>query len=142
MTQDQGSPHDQPTVCLITGSTRGLGRAVAEELARRGILVIVTGRDPDAVAQSSAEIAEVGSVWALPGSLDVADRAGVETAATLVADRFGKLDILINNAAAFVDWSESASAADLDRSHEVMDTNLYGPWNMIQRFLPLLSKSA
>ena len=54
----------------------------------------------------------------------------------------GRLDILINNAAGFVDWSELASSADLEAADRVMQVNLYGSWRMTQAFLPLLRASA
>jgi NAD(P)-dependent dehydrogenase (short-subunit alcohol dehydrogenase family) len=114
---------------------------VAEEMARRGVTVIVTGRDPAAARAEAEAIKSVGAAWALPTPLDVAVRRDVDAAAAAVRRQFGTLDILINNAAAFVDWSESASAADLERSRSVMETNLYGPWNMVQAFLPLLRTS-
>lgn len=136
------TPEALGKVCLVTGATRGLGRAVAEEMARRGATVIVTGRDPAAVRTVVDEIEAVGNAWALPTSLDVATRSDVDAAAAAVSDHFGTLDILINNAAGFVDWTETASGADLHRSRQVMDTNLYGPWNMIQAFLPLLQTSS
>jgi NAD(P)-dependent dehydrogenase (short-subunit alcohol dehydrogenase family) len=50
----------------------------------------------------------------------------------------GRLDVLVNNAAAYVDWSETVSGADLEVSKAVLETNLYGPWRMVQAFLPLL----
>jgi NAD(P)-dependent dehydrogenase (short-subunit alcohol dehydrogenase family) len=140
-TADQ-TPGAGDVVCLVTGATRGLGRAVAEEMARQGATVIITGRDLDAVQVTVEEISAVGSAWALPTPLDVAVRSEVDAAATTIGEHFGTLDILINNAAAFVDWSESASAADLEQSRLVMETNLYGPWNMIQAFLPLLRMSS
>jgi len=128
-------------ICLITGSTRGLGRAVAESMARRGGLVIVSGRDAGAAVRVATEIGVFGASVALSGTLDVAQRDNVDRAASWVRDRFGKLDVLINNAAAFVDWTETASVADLQLSRAVMETNLYGAWNMIQAFLPLLELS-
>jgi NAD(P)-dependent dehydrogenase (short-subunit alcohol dehydrogenase family) len=111
-------------------------------MARNGATVIVTGREPTAVQAAVEEISAVGSAWALPTPLDVAGRSDVDAAATAVREAFGTLDILINNAAAFVDWSETATAADIDQSRKVMDTNLYGPWNTIQAFLPLLETSS
>lgn len=101
-------------------------------MARQGATVVVTGRDPTAVWSAVDEISAVGNAWALPTPLDVAIRSDVDAAAAAVGDHLGTLDILINNAAGFVDWTESASADDLDQSRLVMDTNLYGRWNMIQ----------
>ncbi len=128
-------------ICLVTGATRGLGRAVAAEMVRQGMTVVVSGRDPVAVRSVVEELAPIGNAWSLPTSLDVAVRSEVDAAAGLVRDQFGKLDILINNAAAYADWSELPSTADLERARSVMDVNLFGPWNMIQAFLPLLNAS-
>jgi NAD(P)-dependent dehydrogenase (short-subunit alcohol dehydrogenase family) len=66
--------------------------------------------------------------------LDIADPESVYRAATLWAEDIGLLDILINNAAAYVDWSEMASTADLDAAERVMQVNLFGSWRMIQAF--------
>jgi len=49
--------------------------------------------------------------------------------------------VLVNNAAAYADWTETATGAGLAASRAVMDTNLYGTWRMIQAFLPLLRRS-
>jgi NAD(P)-dependent dehydrogenase (short-subunit alcohol dehydrogenase family) len=49
--------------------------------------------------------------------------------------------VLVNNAAAYADWGETATGADLAASRAVMDTNLYGTWHMTQAFLPLLRRS-
>jgi len=132
---------DRP-VCLVTGATRGLGRAVAEAMGRAGVTVMVSARDPAAAAQVVEELREAGDVRALPVALDVAERSSVERAADTVRTDLGRLDILINNAAAYVDWTETASTADLASSRAVLDTNLYGAWNTIQAFLPLLRLSA
>lgn len=49
--------------------------------------------------------------------------------------------MLVNNAAAFVDWAETATGADLDAAHQVMEVNLFGAWRLTQALLPLLRKS-
>jgi NAD(P)-dependent dehydrogenase (short-subunit alcohol dehydrogenase family) len=136
-------PWTEPPVCLITGSARGLGRAVARALAQRGATVLLSARDSATAAAAAAALAGEGSgaPQSLPQGLDVANRASAEAAATAIQNSYGRLDMLVNNAAAFVDWAETATAADLSRSRAVMDTNLYGPWNMIQAMLPLLRAS-
>ena len=53
----------------------------------------------------------------------------------------GRVDVLINNAAATPDWSETAGTADLRTARAVMETNLFGPWRVVQAFLPLLRRS-
>jgi NAD(P)-dependent dehydrogenase (short-subunit alcohol dehydrogenase family) len=127
-------------VCLVTGSARGLGRAVAEALARRGATALISARQHAEAEAVAAEFGEEGLV-ALETDLDVADLRSAETAAATIGHRYGGLDVLVNNAAAYVDWGETCSRADLDRSRAVMDTNLYGAWNTIQAMLPLLRSS-
>jgi NAD(P)-dependent dehydrogenase (short-subunit alcohol dehydrogenase family) len=58
-----------------------------------------------------------------------------------IEDGFGRLDVLVNNAAAYVDWSETALSADLEAAHEVLETNLFGAWRTCQVFLPLIQHS-
>src|ERR1700750_678074 len=126
--EDMAWPWDEPPVCLVTGSAQGLGRAVAEALAQRGAMVIVSARDPAKAAATAAQIAGAGDLRPLPVGLDVADRASVDAAATAIADLRGRLGVLLHHPAAYVDWAETATGADLARSRAVMDTNLYGAW--------------
>ena len=129
------------TVVLITGATRGLGREVARQLAQRCATVLVSARDPAKADQTAAELGQAGDVRALSVGLDVNEERTVrETAAALRRDP-GRLDVLINNAAAYVDWTELATAADLSASERVLSTNLFGPWRTIQALLPLLRES-
>ena len=74
--------------------------------------------------------------------LDVTDAESVRAAADELANDPGRLDVLINNAAAYVDWSEMGSTADIDASKAVMETNLYGGWRVTQALLPLLRRSS
>lgn len=82
---------------LVTGSTRGIGRTVAEWLAREGASLVVSGRDAGAVAAAAAELGELGvetlGIAADLGRVDEAHRLGEEALA-----RTGRLDILVNNA--------------------------------------------
>jgi NAD(P)-dependent dehydrogenase (short-subunit alcohol dehydrogenase family) len=73
--------------------------------------------------------------------LDVTDRASVADAADWTRQRYGKLDVLVNNAAITYDTWQRAVTADLAVVREAAETNLYGPWLMVQEFLPLLRNS-
>ncbi len=126
-------------VALITGAGHGLGLEVARQLATTGAHVIIAARD--ATAAADAARTQPG-VSALQVGLDVADADSVAATVSALADGPGRLDILINNAAAYVDWTETASAADLDASAAVMAVNLYGAWRITQALLPLLRQSA
>ena len=118
-------------VVLITGAAKGIGREVARQLAERGDTVIVSARDA-ARAQSVADELGVRGL-----ALDVTDEASVAAA----AEALDGLDVLVNNAAAFVDWTEMATAADLATARSVLDTNLLGSWRVTQALLPLLRRS-
>ena len=78
---------------LITGGTRGIGRAVAEAFAGAGALVCVSARDVDEVARTAAELGGVG----LAG--DVADPEHLRELTELALRTFGRIDVVVNNAA-------------------------------------------
>jgi NAD(P)-dependent dehydrogenase (short-subunit alcohol dehydrogenase family) len=124
------------TVSLVTGANRGIGLEVCRQLAAAGHDVLLTARDAAAAATAAR------AVGASPLRLDVTDPASVAEAVTAVRDRYGRLDVLVNNAAITYDTWQRATTADLDVVRQAAETNLYGPWLMIQRFLPLLRDSA
>jgi NAD(P)-dependent dehydrogenase (short-subunit alcohol dehydrogenase family) len=123
------------TVSLVTGGNRGIGREVGRQLAERGHAVVLTARSADAAATAAR------AVNAEPLPLDVTEPASVAAAARWVSDRYGKLDVLVNNAAITYDTWQHAAGADLAVVREAAETNLYGPWLMVQEFLPLLRAS-
>lgn len=132
---------DQRPVALITGATRGIGREVAAQLATGGYAVLIAARNVEAAVETAASLRAHGDVTGLPVALDVSEPASVAAAADVIRANPGRLDVLVNNAAAYVDWSEFASSADLDRAAAVIDTNLFGAWRMVQATLPLLRVS-
>ena len=127
-------------IALVTGASHGIGLEVVRQLAEKGMIVMLTARDKEKGQVAAQKLADEGlDVHFL--QLDIADPASVQGAASQVNDGYGELDVLVNNAAAYADWSETASGADLAHTQEVMNTNLFGAWRMVQAFLPLLKKS-
>ena len=126
------------TISLVTGANRGIGREVCRQLAELGHTVILTARDPSAAAEAAQA---APAIRAEPLQLDVTDPASVTRAARWTQERHGKLDVLVNNAAITYDTWQRAVSADLAVVREAAETNLYGPWLMIQEFLPLLRHS-
>src|SRR5262245_29408607 len=120
------------TVALVTGGNRGIGREVCRQLAEHGYDVVLTARSASAAAEAAR------AVGAEARQLDVADPASVAAVARWVADRRGRLDVLVNNAAITYDTWQRAIDADLAVVREAAETNLYGSSLMVQRFLPLL----
>ncbi|MFF5212950.1 SDR family oxidoreductase [Streptosporangium sp. NPDC000396] len=129
------------TVSLVTGANRGLGREVCRQLGELGHAVILTGRSLNAARSAAEEMASAG-LDVEPLALDVADPDSVAEAARAVKERYGRLDVLINNAAITYDTWQRASSADLDVVMEAAQTNLYGPWRAVLAFLPLLRVSS
>ena len=126
------------TVSLVTGGNRGIGREVCRQLAERGHTVLLTARSAEAAATAARATGVSGTE---PLRLDVTDPASIAVAARQVGERHGRLDVLVNNAAIDYDTWQRAIDADLAVVREAAETNLYGPWLMVQRFLPLLRAS-
>ena len=82
---------------LVTGASRGIGRAIALGLAAEGVNVVLNGLNPEGLAAAAKEVAERG-VRAVPLAADVSDPRAVEEMFGKVKDLFGRLDILVNNA--------------------------------------------
>jgi NAD(P)-dependent dehydrogenase (short-subunit alcohol dehydrogenase family) len=138
----------QQTIALVTGANKGIGRAAAEQLAALGMTVLVGARDPQRGEEAAAALrAAGGDVHAV--TLDVTDRATVREAAEQVQERFGRLDVLINNAgitgsgqvAPGDATDQIPSSVDLDMVRAVFETNVFGLIAVTNAMLPLLRRS-
>jgi NAD(P)-dependent dehydrogenase (short-subunit alcohol dehydrogenase family) len=109
-------------VAVVTGSSRGIGRAIAEGLASAGAAVVVNGRDPEAAQTVAGVIAAAGGK-SLAVSADVSQAAEVERLIDVTASTFGRLDILVNNAgiSPYYKPAERMTEAEWD---DVMRVNL------------------
>jgi len=116
-------------VALVTGGTRGIGRAVATTLAAHGLSVALTGRDEERSQQAASEIGHE----AMGVAMDVTDRASVDEAIKRVTEKHGRVDILVNNAGITRDGLfMRMQAADWNA---VMETNLTGLYHCSQAVL-------
>jgi len=110
-------------VALITGGSRGLGLLIARELAREGCSIAICARDERELARARDDLAARGARIAA-FRCDVSDREQVETLVRLVTDRFGRIDILVNNASIIqVGPLESMTVGDFERA---MAVNFWG----------------
>jgi NAD(P)-dependent dehydrogenase (short-subunit alcohol dehydrogenase family) len=130
------------TIALITGANRGLGLAVARQLALTGAHAIIASRDLARGELAAASMRHDG-LAATAVQLDVASASSVEAAASQIDDRFGRLDVLVNNAGILPEATAPmpASPLDVDLFARTFDTNLFGAVRMIQCFLPSLQRS-
>jgi NAD(P)-dependent dehydrogenase (short-subunit alcohol dehydrogenase family) len=130
-------------VALVTGVGKptGIGYALCEKLAQRGISVVLTARQAQAASELAAQLNASYPGFVVAQALDITDPGQVRNLSDMVETRFRKLDILINNAAAMSPYGERAASADLNTVRTLLDTTLMGTWLMCEACLPLLRKS-
>ena len=129
------------TVALITGANKGLGREIARQLAERGGTVLLGARDPARGAAAAAELTAAG-LAAVAVRLDVTDAATIAAAAADIDRRYGRLDVLVNNAGITGGPGAAPSATPPDQLREVYETNVVGVVAVTNAMLPLLRRSA
>ncbi|SEN41217.1 3-oxoacyl-[acyl-carrier-protein] reductase [Halorientalis persicus] len=113
--------------CLVTGSSRGIGRGIAEELGRHGADVVVNYRSSEAAAGEAVDAIEDEGGTAIAVQGDVADYDDVESMCDRIHDAFGQVDVLVNNAGITIDKKfENMTKDDWET---VMDVNLGGVFN-------------
>ena len=129
-------------VAIVTGASRGLGRAIAKEYAREGAGVVVCARSqsPTGLAGTLEETAKDitdsdGDVLAIP--CDVTDESEVNAMVRQAMDRYGRIDVLFNNAGAMV-LGESILEIDPARWDHLMRVNVSGPYLCSRAVLPIM----
>lgn len=127
------------SVVLITGVSReeGIGFGLAKEMAKRGFEVIITARDLKKVEALAKKISTNGnSVTA--EQLDVTNDESVKQLSQFIKARYGRLDILINNAGGHLDYMIQPLDTDFESTKQAFETNLFGAWRAIKHMHPLL----
>src|SRR5881296_1310706 len=120
-------------VWFITGAGRGMGVDFAKAALAAGHAVVGTARDPDAVAKAVGDMDDLRVV-----KLDVTRRADAEAAVRAAVDRFGRIDVLVNNAGTFdAGYFEELTPEQIERQ---LATSLMGPMNVTGAVLPVMRK--
>jgi NAD(P)-dependent dehydrogenase (short-subunit alcohol dehydrogenase family) len=130
---------EERQVALVTGANRGIGREVARQLASRDIVTILSARDAGKAADAAATLADAG-LPVMPAQLDVTDADSVQRMIGDVDSKYGRLDILINNAGIVADVGTTSATADLDLVQLTLDTNLFGAWRVAKACIPLMHR--
>jgi len=120
-------------VWFITGAGRGMGVDIAKAALATGHNVVATGRDTDRVAAALGNWPNLLTV-----KLDITKPADAESAVTATLDKFGRIDVLVNNAANFyAGFFEELSPEQMERQ---LSTSLIGPMNVTRAILPVMRK--
>lgn len=117
-----------PQRWLVTGCSTGLGRALAEDLAQSGEKVIATARRPETLADLSGPNV-------VTAALDVCDPAQSQAVVDLAVERFGGIDVLVNNAG-YGQFGSVEEVSD-DELRAQFETNVFGAWRLTRQVLPL-----
>jgi len=123
----------QQKTALITGASKGLGKAMALALAAAGARLALAARNLEQLNETAAAVRKLGAEAAV-FQVDVTDENQVNRLERAVAERFGKLQILINNAG--INIRKSVTEFTLDEWRRVMDTNLTSVFLMCRAFIP------
>jgi len=132
---------ERARIAVVTGGNRGIGFEVCRQLARAGLRVVLTGRDLSR-AEEKAETLRGENLDVTACPLDVTDDASVADLERFLRDRFGRLDVLVNNAGVSLDARlgihSILDAGMVDALRATMETNLYGPLRLCQALVPLM----
>jgi NAD(P)-dependent dehydrogenase (short-subunit alcohol dehydrogenase family) len=121
-------------VVLVTGGNRGIGFEACRALAEAGATVLLGARKLSDGESRARELAEAGSVVAVP--LDVADPKSVAALKARVEKEFGSVDVLINNAGVYADDGKGVLSVPEEVIEKTLSTNLLGAWSLCRAFAP------
>ena len=125
--------HLEGKVAVVTGGSRGLGRAMAVALAQEGCKIAIVGRDQKMLAETASLCAEAGSEG-VAFATDVTSEADVAQLGKDVIAKFGRVDILVNNAG--INIRKNIDEFTLDEWNSVLNTNLTSAFLLCRAFVP------
>jgi NAD(P)-dependent dehydrogenase (short-subunit alcohol dehydrogenase family) len=127
-------------IALVTGANRGIGYEVCRQLARLKMQVILTSRDPAKGEQAADSLRREG-VQVDYHLLDVIEPMQVEQLQLWVTERYGRLDVLVNNAGVLFGEDQSVFSVPLDVVRTAMEVNFFGPLLLCRAFVPIMKKT-
>jgi NAD(P)-dependent dehydrogenase (short-subunit alcohol dehydrogenase family) len=128
-------------VAVVTGGNRGLGFEASRQLAKLQYQVVLTSRD-EAKGKAAADKLQSEGLDVTFHPLDVTSDESSQKLAEFISQQFGKLDVLVNNAAIYIDevGNNSVFDAKIDTVQQTMETNVYGVLRVTQALIPLMKK--
>ncbi|MFG1905942.1 SDR family oxidoreductase [Kribbella sp. NPDC048928] len=131
---------DTNKIALVTGANKGIGKEIARQLGERGFTVLVGSRDAERGAVAAKELVAEGLDTRVL-QLEVTDAASIRTAAGEVEATYGRLDVLVNNAAIIPEGDDGVSSIEAGVLRSAFETNVLGLVAVTQAFLPLLQRA-
>ncbi len=126
-------------VAVVTGANRGLGFETCRQLAQQGYQVVLTSRD-EAKGEAAAEKLRRAGGSIVYHPLDVTSAESISRLCAFVVREFGRADVLVNNAALYLDEGRDVLDVELEVFRTTLETNVYGPLLLCQQFVPLMLK--
>lgn len=132
----------QSKIALVTGGNRGIGFEIVKGLAKAGLEVCLTSRDMEK-GRAAAKRLSADGLKVHVFECDVARSESLRALHTDLMKTFGRLDVLINNAGVFLDSQKDPNAISVQTEvlRATMETNVYGPYQLCQMFLPEMKKN-
>jgi NAD(P)-dependent dehydrogenase (short-subunit alcohol dehydrogenase family) len=132
--------HSSRRVALVTGANRGIGYAIAGQLAERDIHVVATARDVEQARRTATDLLDQG--WTASGErLDVTEPDTITAAVQHTLDQHGRIDILVNNAG-ISDGDQQPTRIDLELASRVWRVNVLGAWQCAEAVVPAMRAAA
>lgn len=123
-------------VALVTGANRGLGLETSRQLLTKGLTVVMTGRDPDALERARIGLGDDAHERSVAVPLDVTDAGSIDAAVRLIGERVGPVDVLINNAAVLLHEDEDVFSIPPAGYRGTFETNVFAVIELCRAFVP------
>ncbi|MFD0695306.1 SDR family oxidoreductase [Paenibacillus sp. GCM10027628] len=133
------APSAGQKIALVTGGNRGIGYEMCKQLAERGFHVLLAGRTAAAGREAARMIAHSGLDVSFV-EMDIDDPKSIFAAADLVREQYGRVDVVVNNAAIYLDEGERLAETELPVLERTMRTNFLGAYYVVRAFLPFMQE--
>jgi NAD(P)-dependent dehydrogenase (short-subunit alcohol dehydrogenase family) len=129
---------EKKKIALVTGGNRGLGYETCRQLAQLGLTIILGARDLTKGKSAAYQLNEKECLDVIFYQLDVLNQKCICNIAKEIDQHFGRLEVLVNNAAILYDTWQKAVDATLRVVNDALTTNVFGPWRLSQAFIPMM----